>query len=55
VRHATGLPVLDAITACDFFLSSRKDNPRFGLNNWQETWDQEQDHYDFKKDKKDRS
>ena len=55
VRHATGLPVFDAITACDFFLSSRMDNPRFGLNNWQETWDQEQDHYDFKKDKKDRS
>ena len=34
VRYATGKPVFDAITACDFFLSGRQDNVRFGLNNW---------------------
>ena len=39
VRAATGKPVFDAITACDFFLSSRKDNARFGLQNWQQDWD----------------
>lgn len=31
VRYATGKPVFDAITACDFFLSGRKDANRFGL------------------------
>ena len=47
VRAATGLPVFDAITACDFFLSSRQDNARFGLNDWQEEWDGEQEEYKF--------
>ena len=32
VRHATKLPVYDAVTACDFFLSGRQDNKRFGVN-----------------------
>lgn len=30
VRHATGLPVFDAITNCDFFISAFQDNERFG-------------------------
>lgn len=30
VRHATGLPVFDAITNCDFFVNSFRDNERFG-------------------------
>lgn len=34
VRHATGLPVFDSITGCDFFISSLLDNERFGLNDW---------------------
>jgi len=55
VRCKTGLPVFDAITACDFFLSSRMDNPRFGLNDWQEEFDNKQESYDFKKDKLKRS
>jgi len=38
VREATGLPVYDAITCSDFFISSFRDNVRFGLNNWQKTW-----------------
>ena len=49
VRKATGLPVYDAITACDFFISGRKDNKRFGLNDWQEDWDQDQEAYHFGK------
>ena len=36
VRFATGLPVFDAITCCDFFMSGCMDNKRFGLNKWQE-------------------
>jgi len=35
VRAATGLPVFDAITACDFFIGARKDNARFG-GSWQQ-------------------
>jgi len=34
VRAATGLPVFDAITGCDFFLSSCRDNERFGRQGW---------------------
>lgn len=32
IRHATGLPVYDSITTCDFFMSSRMDNPKFGID-----------------------
>merc|ERR1712127_55651 len=39
LRQSTGLPVWDAITNADFFISARKDNPRFGLNDWQTEWD----------------
>jgi len=38
LREATGLPVFDAITCADFFISAFKDNPRFGLNQWQADW-----------------
>lgn len=34
VRCETGLPVYDAITACDFFIDGFRDNVRFGLRNW---------------------
>lgn len=34
VRHATGLPVFDAITNCDFFISAFQDNERFGKQGW---------------------
>jgi hypothetical protein len=47
VRASTRLPVYDAITSCDFFISGRKDNERFGLNNWQKSWDGKQDSYKF--------
>merc|ERR1719346_9365 len=35
LRQSTKLPVFDAITCTDFFVSACKDNPRFGLNQWQ--------------------
>jgi len=47
VRAATGLPVFDAITCCDFFINGYKDNARFGVNNWREQWDGQQDEYSF--------
>ena len=34
VRQACGLPVFDAITNCDFFMMSFRDNDRFGMNDW---------------------
>merc|ERR1712139_430889 len=45
VRHATGLPVFDAITCCDLFLNGCMDNPLFGLSDWQAAWDGKQDEY----------
>ena len=47
VRQACGLPVFDAITNCDFFMMSFRDNDRFGMNDWQKVWDGVQDHYAF--------
>lgn len=47
LRKETGLPVWDAITNADFFISSMKDNPRFGLNDWQNAWDGKVDEYKF--------
>jgi len=45
VRKATGIPVFDSITCCDFFISGFRDNARFGINDWQEDWDGVQDGY----------
>jgi hypothetical protein len=47
IRLATGLPVYDAITCCDFFISSFTDNARFGINDWQDAWDGKQDDYKY--------
>lgn len=47
VRHATGLPVFDSITNCDFFINSFRDNTRFGMNDWQKAWDGEQADYKY--------
>jgi hypothetical protein len=46
-RAATGLPVWDAITGADFYVNAYKDNPRFGINDWQEDWDEEQEEYNY--------
>jgi Ca2+-binding EF-hand superfamily protein len=47
VRAATGLPVYDSITCCDFFITGFKDNVRFGVNDFREKWDGVQDSYVF--------
>ena len=47
IRFHTGLPVYDSITACHFFISGHKDNPRFGLDNWQDEFDEKQEEYQF--------
>ena len=47
VRHATGLPVFDSITASNAIVESMVDNPRFGKTGWQEAWDQSQEDYEF--------
>jgi len=47
IRKATKLPVHDAISACNFFMSGYMDNARFGLNDWQEGWDGEQEDYNY--------
>lgn len=39
LRKATGLPTYDAITCCNFFMSGVQDNPRFGINDWQERFE----------------
>lgn len=47
VRHATGLPVYDAVTNCDFFVDGFRDNQRFGKGDWQHEWDGSQSSYEF--------
>jgi len=47
LRCALKIPVWDAITCCDFFMTGVQDNVRFGLNNWQQAWDGQQDSYSF--------
>lgn len=47
IRHATGLPVFDAITNCDFFITAFRDNVRFGKQDWQHKWDGEQEGYNY--------
>jgi len=47
LRAATGLPVYDSITGCDFFIAGLQDNVRFGINNWQKSWDGEQASYSY--------
>lgn len=49
VRAATGLPVYDAITGCNFFVTGMQDNKRFGLQGWREAWDGVQEDYHFGK------
>lgn len=47
VRAATGLPVFDAITNCDFVLQAFLDNERFGRGAWYKKWDGRQKDYTF--------
>ena len=50
IRCATGLPVFDGITACNFFMESLQDNIRFGKQDWQHRWDGKQETYEFGKE-----
>jgi len=47
LRAETGLPVWDAITCADFYINGFKDNPRFGIDDWQDEWDHEIEAYHF--------
>jgi len=47
IRAATGLPVYDAITCCELFVSGLQDNPYFGLDGWQMEWDGVPKEYQF--------
>ena len=47
VRAETGLPVFDAISACDTFMSGVLDSKRYSLNNWRKDWDGEQEDYHY--------
>jgi len=47
VRGATGLPVFDSITGANMLMAGHHDNPRFGVNDWQYTWDGEVTDYSF--------
>lgn len=49
LRKETGLPVYDAITGCDFFMTGVQDNERFGVQDWQVQWDGKQEEYTFAK------
>jgi hypothetical protein len=47
VRAATGLPVYDAVTSCDFLMAGFVDNPRFGLNSWHKSFDGKREQYNL--------
>jgi hypothetical protein len=47
IRKATGLPVYDAITNCDFVMSAFLDNERFGVDAWYNKWDGVHTNYSF--------
>ena len=46
IRCKTGIPVFDAITACNFFISGCQDHSWFGKQDWQD-WDGVQDDYKY--------
>ena len=47
LRKELNLPVYDAITNCDSFMSGFLDNKKFGDNDWQDEWDGIQEEYQF--------
>ena len=51
VRAATKLPVFDAITTCNSFVNSTRNNARFGVADaeWHVSWDRKHDDYRFGK------
>jgi hypothetical protein len=47
LRKETKLAVYDAITCANMFMAGFQDNPRFGLNEWQDAWDGTQYAYTY--------
>ncbi|MEM8551512.1 MAG: hypothetical protein AAGF45_03970 [Pseudomonadota bacterium] len=47
IRYITGLPVYDAVTNCDMFMSGFLENSNFGMHGWQQAWSGTQDPYKF--------
>eukprot|EP00435_Cladocopium_sp_Y103_P026097 s2184_g6.t1 len=47
LRYHTGLPVWDAITAADFYVTGFRNEARFGQEDWQREWDGEQEAYEL--------
>ena len=47
LRKELRVPVYDAVTNCDSFMSGFIDNKRFGDNDWQDEWDGNQDEYQY--------
>jgi len=47
VRAATKLPVFDAITTCNSFVNSTRNNARFGVDDWHVSWDSKHADYRF--------
>jgi hypothetical protein len=47
IRRATGLPVYDAITNCDFAMNAFLNNERFGEDAWYKKWDGVPSEYRF--------
>ena len=45
LRHATGLPVFDTVTCCNSFIDAFREEVKYGTQNWQHPWDQEQEEY----------
>ena len=38
LRYTFHLPVYSIVTACNFYMSGFFNNPRFGINDWQNKW-----------------
>jgi len=47
LKFATGLPVYDSISVCNSFMAGFLDNPKIGLNDFQDSWDGIQEEYSF--------
>jgi len=47
VREATGVPVYDAVTCCNFFASGFQENKNFGKVNWKQPWSGRRKEYKF--------
>ncbi|CAE7252269.1 ALMA5 [Symbiodinium natans] len=47
LRKATGRPIFDAMTLCDFYIDSHLDNPRFGIKDWDDALNKKSAEFDF--------